>query len=65
VDTPMQAQVRRASEADFPDVERFKAMKADGVLRAPEDVAKAILALEARGKFTHGGIHDIRQMEAA
>jgi benzil reductase ((S)-benzoin forming) len=62
VDTPMQAQVRGASEADFPDVARFKAMKADGALRQPEDVAAAILALEAQGKFTHGGLHDIREM---
>jgi len=65
VDTPMQEQVRSASEADFPDVARFKAMKADGVLRPPQDVAAAILALEAAGKFTHGGIHDIREMAAA
>jgi benzil reductase ((S)-benzoin forming) len=62
VDTPMQAQVRSASETDFPDVARFKAMKTDGVLRAPEDVAAQIVALEKGGKFTHGGIHDIREM---
>jgi len=64
VDTPMQAQVRGASEADFPDVARFRAMKEEGTLRPPEDVAAAILAIEAAGRFVNGGLLDIREMEA-
>lgn len=62
VDTPMQAQVRGASEADFPDVARFKAMKEEGALRPPSDVAAAILGLAEAGRLENGGIHDIREM---
>jgi len=64
VDTPMQAQVRGASEQEFPDVERFRAMKADGVLRDANAVALDIVKLIHSGKLTNGGNFDIRELTA-
>ncbi len=62
VDTGMQSIVRGISEKDFPDVARFQAMKADGVLRNACDVAREIIALIASGKLTNGGNFDIREL---
>lgn len=62
VDTGMQSIVRGSSEKDFPDVARFQAMKADGVLRDAHDVAREIIALIAGGKLTSGGNFDIREL---
>ncbi len=64
IDTPMQTQVRGASGTAFPDVERFRAMKADGVLRPAADVARDIIRLVQNGKLTNGGNFDIREMTA-
>lgn len=60
VDTPMQSQIRAASVARFPEVERFRDMKTNGVLRPADDVAHDIVQLIASGKLTHGGSFDIR-----
>ena len=62
VDTPMQGLIRDTNETEFPDVERFRAMKADGVLRDAHDVARDIVALIAGGRLTNGGNFDIREM---
>jgi benzil reductase ((S)-benzoin forming) len=59
VDTPMQAQIRAA---DFPDVERFRAMKADGVLRPAGDVARDMLKLIHDNRLANGGNYDIREL---
>lgn len=64
IDTPMQTHVRSASDAAFPDVARFRAMKADGVLRPAADVARDIVRLVQNGKLTNGGNFDIREMTA-
>ena len=62
IDTPMQATVRGASAEDFVDVERFRAMKAEGQLRPAAEVAADILRLEAAGKLSGDPIQDLRQM---
>jgi NAD(P)-dependent dehydrogenase (short-subunit alcohol dehydrogenase family) len=62
VDTPMQTLIRSASETDFPDVARFRAMKADGVLRDAHEVARDILNLIDTNRLTNGGNFDIREM---
>lgn len=62
VDTPMQAQIRTVSERDFPDVARFKMMKADGALRDAYAVATDIVRLIASGRLTNGGNFDIREL---
>ncbi len=63
IDTPMQSQVRAAAIEAFPDVERFRAMKADGVLRPAAEVAHDIVQLIRSGKLTHGGSFDIRNFQ--
>ena len=62
VDTPMQGQIRNISEQDFPDVARFRAMKAEGVLRDAHDVARDIIGLVERDKLTNGGNFDLRDL---
>jgi short-subunit dehydrogenase len=62
IDTGMQATVRGSDPADFADVERFRAMKADGVLRSADDVAADILRLEAAGKLRGDAVQDLRQL---
>lgn len=62
IDTPMQAIVRGASKDDFPDVERFKQMKANGELRVADDVAAEILRHERAGKLTGDTVLDLRTL---
>ena len=62
IDTNMQAVVRSVDEKDFPDVARFRAMKADGVLRDAHDVARDIVNLIEANKLTNGGNFDIREL---
>lgn len=62
VDTKMQGLIRGTNEAQFPDVARFRAMKADGLLRDAHDVARDIVALVAGAKLTNGGNFDLREM---
>jgi benzil reductase ((S)-benzoin forming) len=62
IDTPMQAVVRGASAEDFVDVDRFRAMKEDGTLRPPEEVAADILRLEAEGKLRGEALQDLRSL---
>ncbi len=45
VATPMQEHIRTADAAAFPAVERFRALHADGELRDPDAVARALWAL--------------------
>ena len=62
VDTDMQGLIRGISEKDFPDVERFRALKADNALRDAHDVAREIVTLIAGNKLTNGGNFDIREL---
>jgi benzil reductase ((S)-benzoin forming) len=62
VDTPMQALIRSASETEFPDVARFRAMKAEGALRDAHDVARDIVNLIETNRLTNGGNFDIREL---
>jgi len=62
IDTDMQATIRAASEREFVDVERFRAMKAEGTLRSAEDVAADILRLEAAGRLGGEAVQDLRQL---
>lgn len=45
VATPMQARVREADPHDFPQVQRFHELHADGALEDPDDVAARLWAL--------------------
>jgi benzil reductase ((S)-benzoin forming) len=62
IDTSMQATVRGASAQSFRDVERFRAMKAEGALRPAEDVAADILRLEAAGSLKGEALRDLREI---
>ena len=62
IDTPMQAVVRAASAEAFRDVERFRAMKAEGALRPAGDVAADILRLEAAGRLDGAPLADLREL---
>ena len=62
IDTGMQAVVRGASAEAFADVERFRAMKAEGVLRPADDVAADILRLEQAGALKGEAVQDLRQV---
>ena len=42
IDTNMQETIRAQSSADFPEVDRFQALKEEGNLRTPEQVASVI-----------------------
>jgi benzil reductase ((S)-benzoin forming) len=62
IDTGMQGVVRAASPEDFADVERFRAMKAEGALRPADEVAADILRLEAAGRLKGDPVLDLRQL---
>jgi benzil reductase ((S)-benzoin forming) len=64
IDTAMQAQVRSISAEEFPEVDRFRAMKAEGALKSADEVAGAILKLESEGAFGNGGVFDLRELLA-
>ena len=60
IDTGMQEVVRGASPERFADVERFRAMKEQGVLRPATDVAADILRLERSGALKGEAVQDLR-----
>jgi benzil reductase ((S)-benzoin forming) len=62
VDTPMQGQIREKTPAEFPDVERFRAMKKDGALRSAHDVARDIVRLIEQNRFANAGSYDLREL---
>ncbi len=62
IDTPMQGLVRAAPPERFRDVERFRAMKAEGALRPADDVAADILRLEAAGSLRGDPVRDLREI---
>jgi len=62
IDTAMQGVVRGAKAEDFPDVERFRTMKADATLRSAAEVAADILRAEAGGRLAGDGVLDLRQL---
>jgi benzil reductase ((S)-benzoin forming) len=62
IDTDMQQQVRDASAERFADVERFRAMKAQGALRPADEVAADILRLEQAGRLRGEVVQDLRTL---
>ncbi len=61
VATGMQELVRAADAADFPDVERFRALHEQGQLRSPEEVARGIWSLLDRD-LDSGAVVDLRTL---
>ena len=60
IDTAMQAQLRSADDAAFPNKQRFVELHQRGQLAAPEDAAARILAYLARPDFGAQAVADIR-----
>jgi benzil reductase ((S)-benzoin forming) len=63
IDTEMQGEIRVTTPEQFADVERFRAMQAEGKLRAAADVAADILRLEAAGKLVGDAVLDLRELD--
>ncbi len=61
VATDMQAEIRESSDEAFPNVERFRAMHADGALGDPADVGARIWALADSDSWANGAVLDLRQ----
>lgn len=59
IDTDMQAQIRSMSERDFPNVERFEKLHAEGDLVSPEDAAAKFWQAVEAGLET-GSVIDLR-----
>lgn len=60
LDTGMQATIRTAAPADFPQVERFRKLAAEGALASPAQVAQRIVAYLEGDDFGAREIDDIR-----
>jgi NAD(P)-dependent dehydrogenase (short-subunit alcohol dehydrogenase family) len=61
IDTDMQLQLRSASEAAFPDVNRFANLKREGNLTSPQEAAARVLAWLERADFGNPVLADVRQ----
>jgi NAD(P)-dependent dehydrogenase (short-subunit alcohol dehydrogenase family) len=59
VDTAMQGEIRAADEQAFPEVERFRGLKASDALSSPEQAARGIWSLLER-EFPNGSVLDLR-----
>ena len=62
IDTAMQAQLRSADAAAFPDVQRFAQLHAQGLLTSADDAAAQVLAWLARPDFGDCVVADVRQL---
>ncbi len=63
IDTDMQNTIRGSNKEAFPNVERFKAMKASGSLLSPQECASKLLSyLHSPLMQTNGAIADIRDI---
>lgn len=62
VATPMQEQIRATPQSDFPDLERFVALHADGELRDPDEVGAELWALLDRN-LENGSVLDLRDAD--
>ena len=63
VDTAMQDQIRSVDETDFPDLERFKSYKSQGVLFSANSVAQKISFLMSNPTRFEGVIQDVRDFD--
>ena len=61
VATEMQERIRKTSERDFPDADRFHALHEDGVLAEPEEAAQRVWKLIERG-LEPGSVVDLRDL---
>ncbi|GKT21636.1 hypothetical protein AVHM3334_05465 [Acidovorax sp. SUPP3334] len=60
IDTDMQAHLRDANPADFPDVQNFANLKSGGMLTSPTEAAARVLAWLERADFGESPVADVR-----
>ena len=61
IDTGMQAQLRGADAAAFPDRGNFEQLQQGGALTTPEEAARRVLAYLARADFGQHPVADVRE----
>ena len=61
IDTDMQAEIRAASEEDFPDRRRFEELKRDRQLRSPAEAGREVVELLLSNAFGRDTVTDLRQ----
>lgn len=62
IDTDMQAEIRAASETDFPDRRRFEDMKREGRLPSPDDVGREVVEFLLSAVFGREPVTDLRRL---
>ena len=62
IDTDMQGEIRAADEADFPQRERFAALKSSGALESPERCAAAMVSHLLSDTFGRDPVADLREL---
>ncbi|WP_347174678.1 SDR family NAD(P)-dependent oxidoreductase [Polaribacter uvawellassae] len=62
VDTNMQTAIRKTSEREFKNVQRFKELKENNELYSPEFVADKIYEIDTLNQLENGDIVDIRKI---
>jgi NAD(P)-dependent dehydrogenase (short-subunit alcohol dehydrogenase family) len=62
VATGMQAEIRSSDEADFPSVERFRALHASGALADPAEIGARIWGLAVDPDWANGAFLDVTQL---
>jgi benzil reductase ((S)-benzoin forming) len=62
VDTNMQTAIRKTSEREFKNVQRFKELKENNELYSPEYVADRIYQIDSSNRLENGAIVDIRKI---
>ena len=65
VDTDMQAEIRQATAEQFPLLERFRALKRDGLLASPAAVAAKLVAYLRGDDFGRLPVADLRTLDSA
>jgi benzil reductase ((S)-benzoin forming) len=61
VDTNMQTAIRKTTESEFKNVQRFKELKKNNELYSPEFIAKRIFEIDEKNQLKNGDIIDIRK----
>ena len=61
IDTDMQAEIRAASESDFPDRRRFEELKREGRLIAPDDAGRDLVEFLLSDAFGRDAVTDLRR----
>jgi len=60
IDTDMQARIRSTDAAQFPLLEQFQALKANGALASPADCAQKLVAFALSAGFGSAAVADLR-----